>query len=51
MSNPHSPQNRASGSFCAEQFGQVDARAVPHDRQNRRPARFSVPHDEQITLA
>jgi hypothetical protein len=45
---PQSPQNRSSGSLAAPQAGHVAAMAAPQDRQNFRPARFSVPHVPQI---
>jgi hypothetical protein len=49
--DPQFPQKRAWGSFSAPQVGQPLASALPHDRQNLRPARFSVPQFAQITRA
>ncbi len=49
MSAPQSPQKRSSGSLAAPQAGQVVAMAAPHDRQNFRPGRFSLPHAPQFT--
>jgi hypothetical protein len=41
-------EHRSLGSLAAPQVGQAADSVAPHERQNRRPSRFSVPHEPQI---
>ena len=47
---PHSPQNRAPGSFDSPQAGQPPRNGTPHPPQNFRPGLFSEPQATHVTI-
>src|SRR6476469_9680170 len=46
--SPQTPQNRSPGSLTAAHDGHTTPSSTPHDRQNRRSARLSVPQARQV---